>query len=161
MIITLIPDRKMEDEVEKMSTERLQMVAPCGIDCGICEMHVCKDNPQLLAYFISKGYPQDKVPCAGCRSISGHCPVIGSQCETYQCVKQQAVEFCFECQDFPCGKLNPAADRADLLPHNLKVFNLCTIRNKGLENFTETSSQFKQKYYKGKMAVGKGPQIEP
>lgn len=140
--------------------ERALLVAPCGIDCGICEMHMCKDNPQLLQYFLSKGYPQEKLPCKGCRSIEGHCPVIGCECETYRCVKKKEVDFCYECQDFPCGKLNPAADRAELLPHNLKVFNLCAIENSGLDNFVNTSAVYKQKYYKGKMSVGKGPQLD-
>ena len=140
--------------------ERQNLVAPCGIDCGICELHACKDNPQLYNYLISTGIPKDKLPCAGCRSIEGNCPVINSKCETYICSLDKKVNFCYECSDFPCSKLNPAADRADILPHNTKVFNLCTIKRIGVEEFTIESAIIKQKYYKGKMAVGKGPQIE-
>jgi len=65
-----------------------------------------------------------------------------------------------ECGDFPCSRLNPASDRAEILPHNLKAFNLCYIQKHGLEEFAQHAAEFKNKYYKGKMAVGKGPQME-
>ncbi len=140
--------------------QRFAMVAPCGIDCGICEMHTCKDDPNMLSYFLSKGYPKEKLPCKGCRSIDGQCPVIGTTCATYSCVQKRSVTFCSECSDFPCAKLNPAADRAEILPHNTKVFNLCTIKKLGVEGFVKVSSDIKKRYYKGKMAVGQGPQVE-
>jgi hypothetical protein len=143
-----------------MDHERQDLVAPCGIDCGICEANTCKDNPQLLAYLVSRGIPGDKLPCAGCREGKGHCPVITDQCETYQCATGKGVDFCYDCGEFPCIKLQPSADRADVLPHNTKVFNLCTIKRAGVEGFISTSSKIKERYYKGKMEVGKGPQIE-
>ncbi len=138
--------------------ERLHLVAPCGIDCGMCELYLCKDNQQLFDYLVSRGVPKEKLPCAGCRDIKGFCPVIGGECATYACVTDKNVEFCFECCDFPCSKLHPSADRADALPHNLKMFNLCTIQREGLEGFVALSSEIKKKYFKGKMEIGKGPQ---
>lgn len=140
--------------------ERIRLVAPCGIDCGTCELYRCKDNQQLLYYLISKGIPKEKLPCAGCRDIEGDCPVIGCQCATYACVSEKDVDFCFDCGEFPCSKLNPSADRADVLPHNLKVFNLCTIKRDGVEGFIEKSGEIKKRYYKGKMEIGNGPQLK-
>jgi hypothetical protein len=143
-----------------MSTpERIHLVAPCGIDCGACELYLCKDNQQLFAYLVSKGISQEKLPCVGCRDLKGNCPVIGSQCASYACVTKKNVDFCFQCSDFPCSKLHPSADRADVLPHNLKVFNLCTIQRDGVEGFLERSPEIKRTYYKGKMEIGNGPQI--
>lgn len=141
------------------ANKRLNLVAPCGIDCGTCELYMCKDNPQLLEYLVSREISEEKLPCAGCRNIEGNCPVIPCKCETYACVKDKNVDFCFDCNDFPCSKLGPSADKANILPHNMKVFNLCTIKRMGVENFTRESSVIKQRYYKGKMEVGKGPQI--
>ena len=37
--------------------ERLNLVAGCGIDCGICELYICKDNPQLIDELAAKGIP--------------------------------------------------------------------------------------------------------
>lgn len=139
--------------------ERIALVAPCGIDCGTCELNLCKNNEQLFGYLVSKGIPREKLPCLGCRQIKGSCPVIGGQCASYACVTEKDVEFCFLCDNFPCSKLHPSADRADVLPHNLKVFNLCTIQRDGVEGFIEVSTDIKKRYYKGKMAIGKGPQI--
>lgn len=144
-----------------MSTqERKRLVAPCGIDCGLCELYTCKDDKQLYSYLLSRGIPQEKLPCAGCRDIKGECPVIGSTCPTYLCATEKKIDFCFDCADFPCVRLNPSADRADVLPHNLKVFNLCTIQRKGLKSFIEHSTEFKKRYYKGKMQIGNGPQLD-
>lgn len=140
------------------TNERINLVAPCGIDCGICELNMCKDNPQLLIYLVSKGIPKEKLPCKGCRAIKGDCPVISAKCETYICITQKKFDFCFECDDFPCSKLNPSADRAEILPHNLKVFNLCTIKRIGVESFIGESSEIKRKYFNSKMEIGKGPQ---
>ena len=143
-----------------MKQERERLVAPCGIDCGLCELHTCKDDQKLYSYLLSRGIPREKIPCAGCRNIRGDCPVIGGTCATYSCVTEKKAGFCFDCADFPCFRLNPSADRADILPHNLKVFNLCTIQRKGLGNFIENSLGFKKRYYKGKMQIGNGPQLD-
>lgn len=142
-----------------MKKERLALVAPCGIDCGICELYVCRDNSQLKNILVAKGIPEEKLPCPGCKAIKGTCPVIGSTCETYLCASAQNVEYCFACKDFPCTKLHPAAHRAEILPHNLKVFNLCTIKRIGLAAFVEKSAEFKKRYYQGKMDIGQGPQL--
>jgi hypothetical protein len=139
--------------------ERLGLVAPCGIDCGVCELNMCKDNPQLLEHMVSRGIPREKLPCKGCRSVKGNCPVLSETCATYACATEKKVELCFQCGDFPCPKLSPAADRAAVLPHNLKVFNLCTIQRLGVERFVNESTAIKQRYFAGKMFVGKGPAL--
>ncbi len=140
--------------------ERKKLVAPCGIDCGICELYMSRDNQQLMDYLLVKGIPKEKLPCDGCRSINGNCPVIPCQCDTFKCAETNKVDFCFECDEFPCSKLAPAVDRADTLPHNIKLFNLCMIKKSGLEDFIKKSLEIKQTYYKGKMEVGKGPNLD-
>jgi len=62
-----------------ITRERTNLVAPCGIDCGTCELYMCKDNQPLLDYLITKGVPRERIPCAGCRDITGDCPVSESQ----------------------------------------------------------------------------------
>lgn len=134
------------------------MTAYCGISCGDCECHKAKDDPKLMEYLSGRGIRD--LPCGGCREAEGKCPVLGGVCETYRCAVDKKVDFCYECDEFPCSKLNPAADKADILPHNLKVYNLCYIQRHGLEEFAQHAPEFKGKYYKGKMAVGRGPQVE-
>lgn len=143
-----------------LTEERQKLAAPCGIDCGICELYICKDDPQLYNLMVEKGISKDKIPCKGCRPIEGNCPVIGTVCATYLCIKSKNLEFCYECNDFPCDKLMPCADRANILPHNFKVYNLCKIKNKGIESFIKLSPEIKKRYYKGIMEVGNGPQLK-
>ncbi len=138
--------------------DRLKLVAPCGIDCGICELHICKDNPQLFDYLLANGIPEEKIPCKGCREIEGDCPALVKKCPTYKCISEKRISFCFECDEFPCTKLQPTADRAETLPHNMKVYNLCSIERDGLDVFVENSNDIKQRYFKGKMLIGDEPQ---
>jgi hypothetical protein len=137
--------------------QRMKLLAPCGIDCGVCELYNCKDDPGLAEELVSTGIPVDKMPCPGCRSKKGHCPALPSQCDTYKCVKSREIDYCFECEEFPCLMLHPAADKASTLPHNLKIYNLCQLMNKGPEAFIDMSNGNKKRYFKGKINVGEGP----
>ncbi|HEX2954978.1 MAG TPA: DUF3795 domain-containing protein [Bacillota bacterium] len=141
-------------------TEENILAAPCGIACGECPAYKAKDNPAIMEAMVAKGIPREKLPCPGCRAGQGDCPVIEGDCATYQCVESRGVEFCFECKEFPCTKLCPASDRANILPHNTKVFNLCYIKEQGLERWLEKASEIQKRYYVGKMVVGQGPQID-
>ncbi len=136
---------------------RLNLVAPCGLDCGICELYLSKDNPQLYMQLIAMGIPEEKIPCEGCREIQGNCPVMGETCATYKCAGKEQINFCSECTKFPCVKLQPLADRAGSLPHNMKIYNLCEIERFGLEAFAANSGKIKKRYFKGKMVLGEGP----
>jgi hypothetical protein len=140
--------------------EVMAAVAPCGIPCGDCELFKAKDDPRLMDYLVARGLKREVLPCAGCRPVKGNCPVIEGVCETYACIEKRGYDFCHECLDFPCDKLNPASDRADILPHNLKVFNLCFIQRHGLEGFLKKAPDIKRRYYRGKMVIGRGPQLK-
>ncbi len=142
------------------ANENITLVAPCGIYCGDCPAYLANANPALLEHLVAKGFKREKFPCAGCRPLKGNCPAIESTCETYTCAAKHEINFCFECPEFPCAKLNPAADRADILPHNLKTFNLCYIQNQGLDKWLEKASEIKQRYYRGIMEIGRGPQLK-
>ena len=41
----------------------------------------------------------------------------------------------------------------------MKIYNLCKIEKCGLKSFIENSSEIKERYFKGKMVIGEGPQI--
>jgi hypothetical protein len=103
------------------------------------------------------GLEEDKVICEGCRNIKGDCQALrnygfNGKCKIYQCVNTKKVEFCSDCQDFPCDLLHPLAHGADRFPHNLKVFNLCMIKKMGLENWAKNKAkQSFDRYYKDKL----------
>ncbi|HAF30386.1 MAG TPA: hypothetical protein DCG75_15195 [Bacteroidales bacterium] len=142
-----------------IDNKRLELVAPCGIDCGICELYLCRDNQGLFDVLVSKGIPKEKIPCDGCRPNNGACPIMPETCKTYSCVSEKDLAFCTECNSFPCTKLHPAADRANVLPHNMKVYNLNQISRIGTQEFVKHSLENKKRYFSGKMEIGNGPQI--
>jgi Protein of unknown function (DUF3795) len=142
-----------------MSDDRNRLVAPCGIDCGNCALYTSRHDAAVMERLLARGISKEKLPCDGCRDVEGDCPVIGEKCETYRCVRDQDVDYCFECSEYPCAKLCPSSDRADVLPHNLKVFNLDTIQRLGVEGFIKVSGELEHVYFKGKMEIGKGPKL--
>ncbi|HUW66367.1 MAG TPA: DUF3795 domain-containing protein [Spirochaetia bacterium] len=135
------------------------LAAPCGIFCGECKVYKAKDNPQLQQALIARGMKKESVPCPGCRSVRGVCPAIDTICDTYTCAEKKGVEFCYQCTDFPCSRLSPAVDKADILPHNLKIYNLCFISAKGLNKWLEEAENIQNRYFQGKMVIGKGPEM--
>lgn len=86
-------------------------------------------------------------------------PAAGSVCATYTCSVEHSVDFCYECPEFPCVKLQPCADMADIVPQNLKVFHLCCIKSQGLAEWLKNYAKITQSYYMGKFVIGKGPQM--
>lgn len=137
----------------------IAMVAPCGLLCSDCAVYKVKDDPSLREALINK-VNWKGVPCPGCRTIKGKSQFITGTCATYACVSGRGFDFCYECPEFPCALLNPAADRAADLPHNTKVFNLCCIKEQGLKTWLQKAPGIKQRYFRGKMVLGKGPRIE-
>lgn len=157
-----------------MSTnEENVLVSPCGGSCGHCLLYLAKNDPALAELMVSWGYNRDKLCCQGCRPTGGkstcaNCtretlftdlPAAGSTCATYACSVEHGVDFCYECPEFPCVKLQPGADMADILPHNLKVFLLCCLKRQGLAEWLKNYEEIFKLYVSGKMVVGQGPQM--
>jgi hypothetical protein len=146
------------------TTGDITLVAPCGIYCGDCGAYRVQADPSLGEAVKERlrelQINWNGVPCPGCRPVEGKCQVVDGTCATYACATGHKVDFCFECPEFPCAKLNPAADRAASLPHNFKVFSLCCIKHQGLARYLERIPEIRQRYYTGKMVIGKGPQTE-
>lgn len=137
-----------------------ELTAPCGIDCFNCDLYEGNLNEVKRKIFAEAlKLPEDKVACGGCRAQGG-CRLHWGHCDTLDCVREKGVEFCFECPEFPCGMLMPCSDGAERYPHNIKLFNLCRMKEVGVENWAENeAAEIRKKYFKGKFVVGKGPQI--
>jgi hypothetical protein len=93
--------------------------------------------------------------CRGCRNEDGKIPVLkavqSEPCNVYRCIQEKGLDFCCECDDFPCDHLHPYADMAPHVPHNTKVFNLCLIKKMGLERWAEEKARsVKDTYFDGK-----------
>jgi hypothetical protein len=136
----------------------LQMTAPCGLDCFNCHFFLANEDKEALKTVeqMSEAYnvPVAKMLCNGCRSHDGQIPlqkhIFGEshRCAAYECAKSKDVQFCGDCDEFPCDNLHPYADRAGELPHNMKVFNLCLINKMGLEKWAQSkASEVRNTYF--------------
>jgi hypothetical protein len=147
-----------------MDTNTLKdQTAVCGIDCFNCEFfHTNIDGfftalpPARKAAFDARGMSKEKLRCQGCRH--GGCTVIGGRCETFECARAKGVDFCHECSEFPCQRLQPLAEGADKYPHNLKVYNLMSIKTRGIEAWAAEVGEIRRRYFRGKFKIGAGPQ---
>ncbi len=107
----------------------LKILAPCGLNCSKClaygEGDIKKHSyelKRLLGSFdkyagrfsnflpVFKNYPAFKdlldyfvqTDCKGCRNGDGKYP----DCVVASCYKEKEVDFCFQCNEFPCDKVN-------------------------------------------------------
>ena len=129
-----------------------QMTATCGLPCFECALYLAKEDKETQA-FISEllDIPIEKSVCKGCRNENGQCVHHDEPCRLYPCAEEKGLKFCYECSDFLCDYLHPYADKADIIWHNTKVFNLCLIKKMGLEAWAKNKAKnVKEVYYYGK-----------
>lgn len=137
----------------------LRLAAPCGIDCFNCELY----ETNLTDAFAERVSETMKVPkellaCKGCTG-EHQCVFLsiqGKKCKTKACAEEHEVDYCFECGDFPCDYLMPLADGASRLPHNIKVFNLCTMKRIGVEAWKDKALDIRDAYFKTEAKIGDG-----
>lgn len=137
------------------------LTAPCGIDCFNCQIYaenITEETANRLAAALGKD--PEAIACAGCRPKQGKDMLMAKDCATYQCVQDHQVEFCYECSDFPCEKLAPTKDKAERLPHNMKIYNLCAMKARGLDVWAAEAQTIRKRYFEGDMVIGCGPQIK-
>jgi len=135
----------------------LRMTAPCGLDCFNCPVYLAKDNERLRAAIAKReNIPPEKVSCLGCRNENGTMKWMDwtEPCSVYKCITRKNIDFCCDCEDFPCDNLHPYADRASERPHNTRVFNLCLIKKMGLENWARNKARdVKDTYFRGQFKL--------
>ena len=69
-------------------TFKQELIAPCGMNCGICI--------GFFGYTVN-GRKRKKI-CEGCRVRNKNCAFIKKQCKK---LLKKEIEYCFECKDFP------------------------------------------------------------
>jgi len=71
------------------------LAAPCGIYCGACRQYLLWKKDLLK----ERGY---KMGCKGCRIRNKNCAFIRRDCPA---LKKKELDYCYECEQFPCQKL--------------------------------------------------------
>jgi len=136
-----------------MDTDNL--IAPCGLVCGDCPMHLAKESPGLKISLSDKlGIAVEDVACGCCREEEGitSCKETSSPCHVFTCSREKGVQYCCECTEFPCERYQPYADGANIVPHNLKMYNLGLIKKLGIDEFVaQFAKKTRESYFKGKL----------
>lgn len=135
------------------------VIAPCGIDCSNCELFENNVTEAFREHLSNTTkIPKELISCKGCRQ--GHqCLLLelqGVKCKTLACVNERNVQYCFECDDFPCEYLMPLADGANKFPQNIKLYNLCLMKKMGVDEWAKQSKDIRSTYFNKKIIIGEG-----
>ncbi|MHB8107342.1 MAG: DUF3795 domain-containing protein [Candidatus Cryosericum sp.] len=100
------------------------MIAPCGMDCGICS-----------------AYLRERDRCVGCiangKPKQHHCDV----CSIKLCAERaQDATFCFDCAKYPCRRLKQLDLRYRTKYGMSMIENLGHIRDLGLDVFVDNEN---------------------
>ncbi len=120
----------------------LLLIAPCGMNCGIC-----------MAYL------RDKNVCAGCREKTNSKLKSRFNCIIKNCelLNETDSKFCYECTKFPCARLIQLDKRYRLKYKMSMIENLNYIKEFGLENFEiKESARWKCDTCGGTICVHRG-----
>ncbi len=102
-----------------------ELVAPCGINCAVCGgylawKHDVKNRGVRMSY------------CTGCRPRNKKCAFLKKRCEL---LLDGKVEFCYQCPDFPCERLQHIDQRYRRNFRTSLIDNLEQIKKDGMQEF--------------------------
>ena len=105
-----------------------ELIAPCGMNCRIC-----------ISYFgFTISGNKRKTKCIGCKPRDKSCAFVKYSCKK---LSKKEIEYCFECKDFPCKKLQKL-DNSYREKYNMSMIdNLNFINEKGMKKFLQTQEE--------------------
>jgi hypothetical protein len=98
------------------------LIAPCGMNCGIC-----------MAYLREKNH------CPGCRVESTDKAKSCQQCIIMNCDKRSGT-YCFSCESFPCKRLQQLDKRYRTKYGMSMIENLNNIKEHGIRAFVRNET---------------------
>jgi hypothetical protein len=101
-----------------------RMIAPCGMNCGLCIGHL-----------------REKRPCGGCFKINdANKPNVCRSCTIVNCehLAETASGFCYDCKKYPCTRLKNLDKRYRTNYGMSMIENLGNIGKLGIEKFVES-----------------------
>lgn len=116
--------------MEKLDTE---LIAPCGINCAICSAYLAYKN----------NIPNKKIHnCRGCRARNKQCAFLKKRCKDGLKLLKGEVDFCFECNCYPCDRLEHLDERYRKKYGMSMIENLNEIKKTGLINFIKNQKKY-------------------
>jgi hypothetical protein len=103
-----------------------QLIAPCGMNCGVCLAHLRKTSN-----------------CPGCngevsKKLTSRVNCVIRNCET---IKTNQSKFCYECETYPCKRLKQLDKRYRTKYAMSMIENLNSIKKTGLSAFVKNEEK--------------------
>lgn len=95
------------------------MIAPCGINCGVCMAHL-----------------REKNHCPGCNIKDNSKPKHCNKCQIKYCSNLKG-KYCYQCDNYPCQRIKHLDKRYTLRYKTSIIGNLNNIREKGIKAFVK------------------------
>lgn len=106
----------------------------CGLYCGACDVFIANEKGTLEESAKEWDMKPEDLMCHGCKS--GTNAVYCRTCDIKKCAESKEVEFCYQCEEYPCTLL--VEFRNDEHPHHSVVLkNQEIIKEKGVQKWLE------------------------
>jgi ribosomal protein L40E len=92
----------------------------CGLFCPACTVYIASmEEPARLEILAQMSdLPVEKMKCYGCHSEN---PIfLAENCKMVQCAASKGIDFCFECDEYPCEHLKKFQAE---FPHRIELWS--------------------------------------
>jgi hypothetical protein len=116
----------MQKNLELVNHSGALLIAPCGMNCGICVAHLRLKNV-----------------CPGCRIKDPSKPKTRYDCSLSNCTLLSASDsgFCYDCGEYPCKHLKHLDKRYRTKYSMSMIENLNNIKRLGLNKFLQNEQE--------------------
>ena len=110
----------MEKESSPVTGSEMKNAAVCGLYCEACSLYIATaEDPVRLKRLATRFQSsEEEIKCYGCRS-NKRSPLC-MQCTFSACAANRNIDFCGECELYPCDDLKRFQTAA---PHRLELWN--------------------------------------
>jgi hypothetical protein len=117
--------------VQGLDGLKTELIASCGMNCNVCSNYLAFVNDTK-----ARGV---KLPyCIGCRQRDKKCSFVKKKCKK---ILNHKVEFCYECNEFPCELIVKLGKKYEERYHMNMVDNLSYIKEQGMAQFIEAEKK--------------------
>ena len=105
------------------TTRKYPQFAACGLNCGLCPRY----------------YTKGSYRCPGCAG-EGFSEVHPT-CGILSCCQRKGIDYCFECDDFPCSKYKDVDSSDSFITHRNQFIDMKKAKRIGMEAFEAELSE--------------------
>ncbi|MBT4484540.1 MAG: DUF3795 domain-containing protein [Candidatus Latescibacteria bacterium] len=111
---------------KKSKSIKSTLIAPCGMNCRLCSAYI-----------------REKKACPGCYENDDNKSKSRAWCRIKKCemIESGKSKYCFQCEQFPCTKMNHLDKRYRTKYGMSMIDNLENIKHSGIRNFIKQEKE--------------------